>query len=66
MEEIQDTPKKTSLLGRITWVVLFIAALYSLYVVVHPFTPLSDLRISILDMVQLERAVHVFLLMFAG
>ncbi|WP_299429573.1 TRAP transporter fused permease subunit [uncultured Meiothermus sp.] len=66
MEEIQDTPKKTSLLGRITWVVLFVAALYSLYVVVHPFTPLADFRIGILDMVQLERAVHVFLLMFAG
>lgn len=66
MEIPQENTGRTTLLGRITWIILFVAALYSLYLVVHPFTPLSRLNISILDQIQLERAVHVFFLLFAG
>lgn len=61
----EHTPKRT-LLGRFTWGVLLVAALYSLYLVLHPFTPWSRLNISVLDQIQLERAVHVFFLLFAG
>jgi len=66
MELHQDSSSNKTLLARITWVVLFVAAIYSLYLVLHPFTPLSRLNISILDQIQLQRAVHVFFLLFAG
>jgi TRAP transporter 4TM/12TM fusion protein len=65
MELAQDTSKRSPL-GWVLWGVLLTAALYSLYLVIHPFTPLSKADIPILDIVQLERAVHVFFLMFAG
>ena len=45
---------------------LIIASLYSLYLVVHPYTPLSKLSISILDLTQVQRATHVFFLLMAG
>ncbi|MBF6592925.1 MAG: TRAP transporter fused permease subunit [Thermaceae bacterium] len=64
--EIGAHDTKKSPLGRFTWVVLLVAALYSIYLVIHPFTPLSKLSISFLDTVQLERATHVFFLIFAG
>ncbi len=48
-----------------TWV-LVTASLYSLYLVVHPYTPLSRLSIDFLDLIQVERATHVFFLVFAG
>ncbi|GEM86521.1 TRAP transporter permease [Meiothermus granaticius] len=63
--ELHETPRRT-LLGRLTWWVLLVAALYSLYLVVHPFTPLARLNLTFLDTVQLERATHVFFLVFAG
>lgn len=65
MELSQESTQKTPL-RRFTWAVLLVAALYSLYLVIHPFTPFSRSNISILDVVQLERAVHVFFLVFAG
>lgn len=45
---------------------LVIASLYSLYLVVHPYTPLSKLSISILDLTQVQRATHVFFLLLTG
>jgi TRAP-type uncharacterized transport system fused permease subunit len=45
---------------------LVLASLYSLYLVLHPYTPLSKLNISILDLTQVQRATHVFLLLSAG
>ena len=45
---------------------LIIASLYSLYLVVHPYTPLSKLSISILDLTQVQRATHVFFLLLTG
>ena len=45
---------------------LIIASLYSLYLVIHPYTPLSKLSISILDLTQVQRATHVFFLLLTG
>lgn len=66
MELPQEQSGPPTVLSRVVWVVLLVAALYSLYLVLHPFTPFANLDISILDVVQLERAVHVFFLVFAG
>ena len=46
--------------------ILIIASLYSLYLVIHPYTPLSKLSLSILDLTQVQRATHVFFLLVAG
>lgn len=61
----QDT--QNSILRRfIITPLLVIASLYSLYLVVHPYTPLSKLSISILDLTQVQRATHVFFLLLTG
>jgi len=46
--------------------ILILASLYSLYLVIHPYTPLSKLSLSILDLTQVQRATHVFFLLLAG
>jgi TRAP transporter 4TM/12TM fusion protein len=66
MEIPKDSAGRTTPLGRIIWFILLVAALFSLYLVLHPFTPLSRENISILDQVQLRRATHVLLLLVAG
>jgi TRAP transporter 4TM/12TM fusion protein len=51
------------------WVIapiLIIASLYSIYLVIHPYTPLSNLSLSILDLTQVQRATHVMFLLVAG
>lgn len=53
-------------LKRFTYGVLIAASLYHLYLVIHPFTPWSGLHASILDLTQVQRATHVFLIVFAG
>jgi TRAP transporter 4TM/12TM fusion protein len=45
---------------------LIIASLYSIYLVIHPYTPFSKLSISVLDITQVQRATHVFLLLLTG
>ncbi len=51
---------------RLLTVTAIIGTLYHLYLVIHPFTPLADLRISVLDLTQVQRAVHVFLIALLG
>src|SRR5690625_7703081 len=55
-----------SALKRFTFGVLVAASLYHLYLVIHPFTPFASLSIPILDLTQVQRATHVFLLVLAG
>lgn len=55
-----------SLLKRTVFGVLLVATLYHLYLVIHPFTPWSNREIPLLDLTQVERAAHVFLLVLAG
>lgn len=45
---------------------LVIASVFSLYLVIHPYTPLAKMSISILDLTQLQRATHVFFLLVTG
>ncbi|MCS7193346.1 MAG: TRAP transporter fused permease subunit [Meiothermus sp.] len=66
MEIPKDSTGRTTRMGRVVWFVLLVGALFSLYLVLHPFTPLSRLDIGILDQVQLRRATHVLLLLVAG
>jgi len=55
-----------SILKRFTYGVLVAAAIYHLYLVIHPFTPFASFSIPILDLTQVQRATHVFLIVFAG
>ncbi|WP_027881383.1 TRAP transporter permease [Meiothermus rufus] len=66
MEIAQDASTGQGRLGRLTWMILLVGALFSLYLVLHPFTPLSRFDLSVLDQVQLRRATHVLLLLLAG
>jgi TRAP-type uncharacterized transport system fused permease subunit len=45
---------------------LIIASLYSLYLVLHPYMPISKLSIIILDLTEVQRSTHVFLLLLTG
>ncbi|MCS7106746.1 MAG: TRAP transporter large permease subunit [Acidilobaceae archaeon] len=54
-------------LRRALYLIAIIGALYHLYLIVHPYTPLSyQYRIGILDLTQLQRATHVFFLLLIG
>jgi TRAP transporter 4TM/12TM fusion protein len=46
--------------------VAVLGTLYHLYIVLHPYLPLEFLRVSILDLTQVQRATHVFLISFLG
>ncbi len=49
------------------YAIAILGALYHLYVVVHPYTPLSYMyRIGVLDLTQLQRATHVFFILAVG
>ncbi len=55
-----------SLVKRLVAFVAIIGTLYHIYIVIHPFTPFAALRISLLDLTQVQRAVHVFLIAILG
>lgn len=55
-----------NLVRRITFVVAIAGTLYHLYLVVHPYTPLARLHVSVLDLTQVQRATHVFLVSLLG
>jgi TRAP transporter 4TM/12TM fusion protein len=53
-------------LKKIIYTLLFIATIYHLYIVIHPFTPWSRYHIELLNIIQLQRATHVFFLVLLG
>ncbi len=53
-------------LGRITNVLLVVASLYSLFLVIEHYTPLTNLSLPMFDIIQVQRAMHVFFLVCAG
>jgi TRAP transporter 4TM/12TM fusion protein len=53
-------------LGRLARLVLILGSLYSLYLVLHPFTPLAKAQIPLLDIVQLQRSTHVLFLLLGA
>ncbi|MGQ9797013.1 TRAP transporter permease [Desulfosoma sp.] len=54
------------LIRRMVHVLAIAGTLYHLYLVVHPYTPLSSLRVSVLDLTQVQRATHVCLIALLG
>lgn len=55
-----------TVLKKIIYTILFIATVYHLYIVIHPFTPWSGHHIELLNIIQLQRASHVFFLVLLG
>ena len=53
-------------LNKIIYTLLFIATIYHLYIVIHPFTPWSSYHIELLSIIELKRATHVFFLVLLG
>ena len=51
---------------RLTFVVALAGTAYHLYLVVHPYTPLARYHVSVLDLTQVQRATHVFLVATLG
>uniref|UniRef100_A0A7C5ZZM3 TRAP transporter fused permease subunit n=1 Tax=Thermus tengchongensis TaxID=1214928 RepID=A0A7C5ZZM3_9DEIN len=61
-----ERPVAQTPLARIANWILVLGALYSLYLVLHPFTPLAKAEIPILGIVQLQRSTHVLFLLLGG
>ena len=55
-----------NMIRKIVFVVAIVGTLYHIYLVVHPYTPLSRYHISILNLTQVQRATHVFLISLLG
>ncbi|MFN4070372.1 MAG: TRAP transporter permease [Thermus caldifontis] len=64
--ELERPQTPSTSLSRLTHWILILGALYSLYLVLHPFTPLAKAEIPILDIVQLQRSTHVLFLLLGG
>ena len=64
--ELEHPKTPSTPLARLTHWILILGALYSLYLVLHPFTPLAKAEIPILDIVQLQRSTHVLFLLLGG
>jgi len=64
--ELEASPTSATPLGRLTRWVLILGALFSLYLVLHPFTPLARSEIPLLDQVQLQRSTHVLFLLLGA
>lgn len=54
------------IIKKLVYGVAIVGTLYHLYLVVHPYTPFAHLHISILDLTQVQRATHVFLICLIG
>jgi TRAP transporter 4TM/12TM fusion protein len=55
-----------ALIRRLLYVISILGTLYHLYLVFHPYLPMSQLRFSVLDLTQVQRATHVFLVSLLG
>jgi len=55
-----------NLIRKLVYYLAILGTLYHVYLVIHPYTPFAGLHISILDLTQVQRAVHVFLVALLG
>jgi TRAP transporter 4TM/12TM fusion protein len=55
-----------AVIRRILTVLAVTGTLYHLYLVIHPYTPLAEFHVSLLDLTQVQRAAHVFLISILG
>jgi len=62
----EPVPQESKLGRYLITPLLVIASLYSLYLVIHPFTPFSGLSLRILDLTELQRSTHVLFLLLTG
>lgn len=51
---------------KLVYGVAIVGTLYHVYLVIHPYMPLSRFHCSILDLTQVQRATHVFLISLIG
>ena len=51
---------------KLVYGIAIVGTLYHLYLVVHPYTPFAHFHISVLDLTQVQRATHVFLISLIG
>ncbi len=51
---------------KLVYGIAIVGTLYHLYLVIHPYTPFAHLHISVLDLTQVQRATHVFLIALIG
>ena len=65
--EVPDSTRPVApWLKYLTYAILLVAALYHLYLVVHPFLPWAGSGVSVLELTQVQRATHVFFIVLAG
>lgn len=66
MAHIEQDTHSPPWLKRLTDALLVMGALYSLFLVINPYMPWRNQEIPIVDLVQLQRATHVFFLLACG
>lgn len=54
------------IIKKLVYGVAIVGTLYHIYLVVHPYTPFANFHVSILDLTQVQRATHVFLISLIG
>ena len=54
------------IIKKLVYGVAIVGTLYHLYLVVHPYLPFSQFHFSVLDLTQVQRATHVFLISLIG
>ena len=55
-----------NLIRKLVFILAIFGTLYHIYLVIHPYTPFAGLQLSILDLTQVQRATHVFLVALLG
>lgn len=55
-----------NLIRKLVYVLAIFGTLYHLYLVIHPYMPFDGVKLSILDLTQVQRAMHVFLVALLG
>ena len=55
-----------NIIRKLIFTIAIIGTFYHIYLVIHPYTPFSDFNLSILDLTQVQRATHVFLVALLG
>jgi len=54
------------IIKRLVYGIAIVGTVYHLYLVAHPYTPFAHYHISVLDLTQVQRATHVFLISLIG
>jgi TRAP transporter 4TM/12TM fusion protein len=54
------------IIKKLVYGIAIVGTLYHLYLVIHPYMPFSQFRFSVLDLTQVQRATHVFLISLIG